>query len=210
MSMPVAFAFDFVKVITRQNSGFVAGNFARSGSAPCDSDSEFDDLQFELIYHDSPTSRDVMSEIHNWRMSEVVVYQELPLLNLSYIICRTLHEERTLRHMLGTTIAPRIIVEQRGSIFMRRGMFIDEIYWSDNVMFLKFHGPTGFTKDTYSITVTCDENGYRRQHSYSIAPTTLYRFPGLQASMNAVWRIELEGCLTYHGPIPSTSGLVIA
>jgi hypothetical protein len=143
-------------------------------------------------------------------MSEVVVDRELSLSQLSYVVCRTIHEERTLRFALGDVQLPRIIVEQRGSIFMRRGIFIDEIYWSSNMMYLKFHGPTDFTKDKYAINVTCNDGGVIRRRSYFVAPGVSYRFAELQASMDAIWRIEFEGCIAYHGPIPSTSGLVIA
>ena len=64
MSIPIAFAFDFVKAITRKDCGFVAGNFVKSGAAPSDSDQDFDNLQFDLIYHDAPLPRDRMAEIH--------------------------------------------------------------------------------------------------------------------------------------------------
>jgi ssDNA thymidine ADP-ribosyltransferase, DarT len=46
MSIPISFAFDFQKVITLQNVGFVPGNFARSGAAPLTGDAEFDHLNF--------------------------------------------------------------------------------------------------------------------------------------------------------------------
>jgi hypothetical protein len=210
MSIPITFAFDFVQVITSQGSGFVAGNFARSGAIPSDNDQDFDSLPFDLIYQDAPTLPDYRMEIHNWRMSEVVVGGQLPFSKLSYIVCRTIHEERTLRHLLGTTFAPRVIVEQRGSIFMRRGIFIDEIYLEEGMMHLKFHGPTGFTKETYAIKVICHDRGTVTDGLYSVNPGISYRFAGLQASAAAIWRIEFEGCLAYNGPIPSISGLVVA
>jgi hypothetical protein len=134
MSIPIAFAFDFKKVITLANCGFVPGNFAKTGAAPLSSDAEFDEMQFELVYHDSALTQEKMAEVHNWRMSEAVVSGILPLSYLSYVICRTIHEERTLRHALGSFPSPKTIVEQRGSIFMRRGIFIDEIYWASDLL----------------------------------------------------------------------------
>jgi hypothetical protein len=144
MSIPIAFAFDFQKVITLPNCGFVPGNFAKTGAAPLSGDAEFEKMQFDLIYHDSALPQEKMAEVHNWRMSEAVVSDALSLASLSYVICRTTHEERILRHALSGLAAPKIIVEQRGSIFMRRGMFIDEIYWASNLLNIQFHGPTGF------------------------------------------------------------------
>ena len=93
---------------------------------------------------------------------------------------------------------------------MRRGIFIDEIYWSDGMMHLKFHGPTDFTRDNYKLNVTLSDRGVVNGGSYSVKPWVTYRFGGLRTSANAIWRIELEECLAYYGPIPSTSGLVVA
>jgi hypothetical protein len=209
MSIPIAFAFDFQKVITLPNSGFVPGNFARTGASPLTGDSEFDNMQFELIYHDSALAQDRMALVHNWRMSEVVVLASLPLSNLSYVICRTPHEERSFRHALGNHAVPKIIVEQKGSIFMRRGMFIDEIYWASGLLHINFHGPTGYTKDRYSIKVTCWDGAAQHEQSYLAAPGR-YQFPGITASEDAIWRVEFEGCVVHHAPIPSTSGLVVS
>jgi len=209
MSIPIAFAFEFQKVITLRDSGFVPGNFARTGAEPLTGDNEFDKMQFDLIYHDSALSPDRMAEVHNWRMSEVVVMTSLPLSKLSCVICRTPHEARTLRYALRNHASPKIIVEQKGSIFMRRGMFIDEIYWKANLLHMSFHGPTGFTKDRYAIKVTCWDGAARHERRYLAAPGS-YHFPGITASKEAVWRIELEGCVVHDAPIPSTSGLVIS
>jgi hypothetical protein len=89
MSIPVAFAFDFKKIITLPNCGFVPGNFAKTGAAPLSGGVEFDKMQFELVYHDSALSQEKMAEVHNWRMSEAVVSGTLSLSHLSFVICRT-------------------------------------------------------------------------------------------------------------------------
>ena len=90
---------------------------------------------------------------------------------------------------------------------MRRGMFIDEIYWASDLLNIQFHGPTGFTKDAYKVKVTCWDNNTPREGNFTLAPGG-YRFPSIPASKDAVWKIEIEDCLVYFAPIPSTSGLV--
>ena len=208
MSIPIAFAFDFVQVITLPTSGFVPGNFARTGAAPLSTDRDFDGLSFENIYHNSAPSPERMAEIHNWRMSEVVVWDHLDLSSLSRVICRTTQEERTLRHLLaGVRQLPKIAVEQKGAVFMRRGMFIDEIYWENDLLYLKFHGPVGFTRDKYSLVVHCSEPGITRTKRYCVAPGR-YRLADLAARSDAVWRVELEDCVVYEAEAPSVSGLV--
>lgn len=209
MSVPIAFAFDFSKVMTIANSGFVPGNFAKAGAAPLSGDAAFDKMDFDLVYHDSPLTRDRMAEVHNWRMSEVVVQNALPLTNLSYMICRTTHEERMLRYALRDVAGiPKIIVEQKGSIFMRRGMFVDEIYWQSGLLHMQFHGPTGFTKEKYAIKISCWDGVSFYEKNYVASPGK-YHFPGITASKDAIWRVELEGCVIYHATAPSTTGLVV-
>jgi len=209
MAIPIAFAFDFVKVMTGADCGFVSGNFARTNAALYTADRDFDNLQFDLIYHDAALTQEKGNEVRNWRMSEVVVKRELALSSLSCVICRTIHEERTLRYALKDTIAPRIIVEQRGSIFMRRGMFIDEIYWFSGMLHIKFHGPTDYTKDRYSVKVTCRDGRSKDARNYMLQPGN-YHFADLRASADAIWKIELESCVAYEGSVPSRTGLVVA
>jgi ssDNA thymidine ADP-ribosyltransferase, DarT len=209
MSVPIAFAFDFQKVITLPTAGFVPGNFAKTGAAPFTGDAEFNKMPFDLIYHDSPLTPEKQAEVHNWRMSEVVVADALSLSNLAFVVCRTTHEERSFRHAVGNSaVGFKIIVEQRGSIFMRRGMFIDEIYWASNLLHIRFHGPTVYPQERYSVKVCCWDDGCPPQGGeFALAPGA-YHFPSLPASREAIWRIELEGCVVYHAPIPSVSGLV--
>jgi hypothetical protein len=207
MSIPIALAFDLQQVITLPDSGFVPGNFAKTGAALRTTEAEFDTMQFDLIYHDAALNADNMAEVHNWRMSEVVVKDWLPLSSLSFVICRTTHEERTLRHALGKHHAPNTIVEQKGAIFVRWGMFIDEIYWASDRLYLKFHGPSKYTKDQYRMRVVCWDRGTQRDENFLVKPG-YYRLESLPASKDAIWRIELEGCVVYHAPVPSMSGLV--
>jgi hypothetical protein len=204
ISMPVAFAFVLPKVITLPGSGFVPGNFAKSTAAPLTGDAAFDTMPFDLIYHDAAFGPDKKDEVLNWRMSEVVVEDQLSLSHLSCVICRTVHEERTLRYALGNQILPTILVEQKGSIFMRRGMFVDEVFWASGNLHLKFHGPTVFPKDRYAMKVICWDGGVQREGNFQIAPG-YYRFTSMPASEDAIWQIELEGCVIYRAEIPSMS-----
>jgi len=208
MSIPVAFAFEFQRVITLPGSGFVPGNFAKSGTAPLTEDAEFDALPFDLIYHDAALPPGKIAEVHNWRMSEVVVPTSLSLNNLSCVICRTTHEERTLRHLLGGNAAPNIMVEQRGSFFMRRGMFMDEVFWSAGRLNFQFHGPTVYAKDNYNLRVVCHDRGKTREACFTVKGAKRYHISSMPASKDAVWEIYLENCIVYHAQAPSVAGLV--
>ena len=210
MSIPITFVFDFVKLMTSPNVYFTSGNFAKTGTAILDGDIAFDALDFSLIYHDSnPGSR--MSEIHNMRMSEVIVPDFLPLTTLSAIVCRTTHEERMFRYLLdGAGLAhPNIKLEQRGSIFFRRAIFIDELAIIGGVLNIKFHAPLSFYKESYHINVKVFERrAGMRECNYKV-PNGLWSFPNLKVVSDAIWQISIEGCLAYEGTIPSSAGLIV-
>jgi ssDNA thymidine ADP-ribosyltransferase, DarT len=158
MAIPVAFAFDFERVMTLENAFFVSGNFAKQGQAPLSGDLNFDSLDFSKIYHEAPLSRELVSEYNDWRMSEVVVKGELSLDCVSSIVCRTIHEERMLKDILGADVPPTLTVEQRRGVFVRKGIFIDEIFWETGNLIFSFHGPLISPKPSYSIKVTCSVN----------------------------------------------------
>ena len=210
MSIPITFVFDFVKLMTSSKVFFTSGNFARTGTAILDGDPAFDGLDFSLIYHDSaPGSR--MVEIHNMRMSEVVVPDFLPLTSLSAVICRTTHEARMFGYLLDKSRLshPNIRVEQRGSIFFRKAIFIDELSIIGGVLNLKFHSPVYHSKENYDITVRVFEgNGSSRVGSFRV-PNGAWSFPTLKVRSDAIWQITIEGCLAYEGPVPSSVGLIV-
>jgi hypothetical protein len=210
MSIPIAFAFDLTAVLADDASAFVPGNFAKTGAAPLVGDDEFDKLPFSEIYHDGGLPPDKVTEVNTWRMSEVVVPDALGLENLSFVICRTIHEERTLRHLLASLpkfALPKIIVEQKESIFMRRGIFIDEIYWQNGVLHFLFHHPISSPQSDYEVHVEYTDQGAKKEQTAKLAPGR-YQFPGLPASADAVWRIEIEGCIVYHAKAPALAGVV--
>lgn len=202
MSIPVAFAFDFIEVMTDPTSAFLYGNFAKSGATMLSGDPDFDSLDFDLIYHDAATTVETREEIHNCRMSEVVVRNALDLSKLSSVICRTPHEARTLEHMLRTrgVAAPKILIEQRGGIFFRRGIFLDQVYTVDGALIFKFHPPTVSPQPEYEVKLT--KVGEEWSSTLNLKASA-WRIRGVDAKPETVWQIEIDGCLAYLGKVPS-------
>jgi hypothetical protein len=210
MSMPVCLVFDLPRVLAISGAGVVPGNFAKSNSAPLYTDEGFRSLDFESVYHEGPLADGLKVAVNEWRMSEVVVPGELDLRHLSAVVCRSIHEERTLRHLLQQAdVKPstNILVEQRNSIFVRRGIFIDELYWQNDFLHMKFHGPVVAAQDAYDVNVTCIDQGSIKTLNFQLSAKKYY-FPSMPATRDAVWRIEIEGCCVYHARVPSLSGLV--
>jgi hypothetical protein len=135
-------------------------------------------------------------------MSEVVVHEALDLSLLSRIVCRTSHELRTFEHLLEElgVAPPKIIIEQRGSIFMRMGIFLDEVYALDGDFYFKFHAPTKSPQPEYKVRISKVGEGWER--IYSLRAEQLWRIQKASAMPDTVWRIEVEGCLAYLGKVP--------
>jgi hypothetical protein len=201
MSIPVALAFDFPSVMTDPNSAFLDGNFAKSGAKPLSGDTAFDTLNFDLIYHDAATTEENRAEIHNARMSEVVVRGALDLAQLSSAVCRTPHEARTLEHMLRDlgVPAPKIMIEQRRSIFVRNGIFLDNVYAVDGDLVFKFHPPTVSPQAEYEVVIRKVGEAWSKKYKLK---AQAWRVEGASAKPNTIWEIEIEGCLAYRGRVP--------
>ena len=131
MSIPVMLVFDLERVLTSAGAFFLPSNFAHAGAQPLNGDNAFAQLPFAKIYHDSslPTSPATRAEILDARMAEVVFDRPLPVDLLTTVVCRTSHELETLKSFVPAgAVARPMVVEQNGSIFMRREIYVDEIY----------------------------------------------------------------------------------
>jgi hypothetical protein len=197
--------FDLVSVLTMPQTCFVVGNFANSNQALHSTDAEFEEVDFNKVYHASGSGGD-MQEIRNLRMSEVVVPERLHLHSLRQVLCRTIHEERYLRWLLGPGVWNfNIIVETSGSIFFREGMFVGELYTQAGELHLQFNSPVKAPQESYEIFVSC---GPRRMR-YDLKPSQWRILDPINRDPSAVWRVEIEGCTAYEGPVP-TAGPVLA
>jgi hypothetical protein len=206
MSVPVMFIFDFISVMVMENSFFVSGNFASLAAVPQQGDKNFDRLNFNHIYHDSNVSQDMMQTIHDARMAEVVVSSSLSLSHLRAVVCRTVHEESMLRYMLrGTNLSGyRFVVEKGGSVFFRRGIYITEIYTLNGNLHFTFTSPSVAPKVKYQVVVACQNARF----NFDLEPKR-WRVPQItNHDPDAVWRVEIEGCLAYEGPVPASIPIV--
>jgi hypothetical protein len=208
MSIPIMFVFDFVSVMALESTRFVSGNFASLAAIPQQGNSNFNLLNFDHIYHDSAVSADMMQTIQDARMAEVVVSEELSLDHLRAVVCRTVHEESMLRYMLREYDIKkyRMTVEKGGSIFFRRGIYINEVYTQQGYLHFDFTSPSVSPRERYSVSVKCGSARY----DFNLAPTR-WRVPQINNhDPAAVWRIEIEGCLAFEGPVPATNMPIVA
>lgn len=207
MAIPIMLVFDFKSLMAEPNSYFVAGNFASQALQPQQGDNNFNNLNFDYIYHDSPVTPDMKQLIQDARMAEVVVRDTINLdQHLKAVVCRTIHEERMLRHLIqGTNVSNiRFLVEKSGSLFFRRGIYISELYTNQGTLHFEFAAPSTAQKTHYSVRVGCGACSF----SFNLEPKR-WRVPQIaNADPNAEWRIEIEECLAFFGPVPASSPIV--
>jgi len=205
MSIPVMFAFDLEKVLTWRHAYFLAGNFARAAAAPQTGDVAFRALDFAKIYHDGPTTAENRVEIHDARMAEVVADHAIPVSMAKSVICRTPHELATLKAGLGKRLGkPPIVVEKQNSLFMRRQIYISEIFCE------RGHIHISITTSVHAGSAPVSYRIYSSESEQSgFLPSSRVRFNGFKAvDPNTVWTVELEGCVAYRAPIPWSDQLV--
>jgi hypothetical protein len=205
MSMPVMLVFDFKSVLTLNEAGFLAGNFAHLGQEVLRSNDAFDRLNFAHIYHDSGTSGELGATIREARMSEVVVREALSTAHLSAVVCRTAHDLASLKHLLaGHSVGAPMLVEGETAIFQKKGIYIRELYSDHGAIHLTLAAPESGGMQGVLVRLTSSENTWRAH-----VDTTRFVAEDLVAlSRDTTWTIEIEGCLAYRAPIPWTSGVV--
>ncbi|MFL7902586.1 DarT ssDNA thymidine ADP-ribosyltransferase family protein [Azospirillum argentinense] len=208
MSVPIMLAFDAASVLTAPETAFTDRNFAHQ-IVPGHDEAYFDQINFNDVYHDRPTSADRNNEIQDRRMAEVVFPGNLTLEgHLRFIICRSVFDRDTLIYLLGPTAAQYrrlMIVEQvRGSTFFHKGLYIKSISVSGGRLHVGLKPPDQMpTNGRYDVAVTRIENG---QHFAMAAGEIDANIPAFNVTLpqkNKVTHvgINLEGVLAYCGPI---------
>lgn len=93
-------------------------------------------------------------------------------------------------------------VEQNGSMFMRKEIYLDEIYTKDG------HIHVGLTNFGLGPNVAYRLSSAERTEDGQITARRSYFSTFTVANPNTIWTLEIEGCLAYRGRIPSASGVV--
>lgn len=127
--VPIFFLFDSKAILTRSDSKFSDGNLAVTGVQGLYSTAnDLSSFDFRKIYHDSPHNNQTITYHKN---AEVVVPNELDLVNLKYIVCRTPAERETLLDLLPKAVfnkwSSKILIDTKANFFFRRWSFIQTV-----------------------------------------------------------------------------------
>jgi len=124
--VPVFFLFDSKEILTRDDCRFSEGNLAAVGVQGLRSTAEeLAAFDFRKIYHDSPHHDNNITFHKN---AEVVVLNELDLLALKFIVCRSPAEKESLLNLLPTDIfnrwSSKILIDTKANFFFRKWAFL--------------------------------------------------------------------------------------
>jgi hypothetical protein len=206
MSIPVMFLFDFVSVITLPGAKFSNGNVQRSRTF-LDGDAAFDQLDFDSIYYDAPTTSENKDYITNIRMSEVSVEGHVPLTpHLRGIVFRTQSDMQTFEYLLeqaGVVCPYKLIVERaRGTLFLARALYLNDLSFTGNTISLTFNFPTDFSPADRVYKVFINQMVGNSSKTYD-KPVELkamtFNVTNYDPNPLGVWLIKLEDQLAFKG-----------
>jgi hypothetical protein len=216
-SIPVTFLFDFASVMTLEGVKFTKGNIQRAKNTQLEGDTAFDTLDFNSIYHDDSVSQNEKDYIHDCRMAEVMIPNNLPLdPHLKAIFFRTRWDLETFRFLLqgaGAAFNGKVQVEQiTNSLYMHMGLYIIDLDVLQGTLHMRFHLPIDYSpKDgNYKVKIEQSAPGvvgriYEKDISLQKGSLAVSNF---LSNADAIWRITLEDVLAFNGRLPHTQSEV--
>lgn len=206
MSIPVCFVFQLHRILCRPDACFSSGNVQRSHDFKT-GDEAFEKLDFGAIYHDSWTDSSNRAYVHDCRMAEVAVKNQLQLAGaLQAIMFRTSWDLETFRYLLNESrlhCPYQMGVEQvRGSLFMSEGLYITDLNFSDDRIQLSFHFPlrNSPADKSYEVCVVqeCLEGTARLDNKIVLDKPSL-SIVKYRTNPDSLWTIHLEKELAFRG-----------
>lgn len=204
-AMPVYLLFDLEEVICRADSLFSFGSLARPNVEVYASAQRFEQLPFDLVYHDSRFTREERDDIIFHRHAEVIVRDRIDLHSLRWILCRSAAEFETLRDLLPGDVwarwRDRIGVRSDYNLFNREWVYVDRVSLSPTHVTFHFN-PARHPNDCglfdVGVDVRADDRIYVWQQSgIDINSRLDFQFP---CSVNRYTiRLTLDKKIAYAG-----------
>lgn len=216
MSIPIILMLDAEEVLALPGVGFSCRKLAHIGEEAHFNEQGFDSIAFNDVYHQGPPGVR-MREIQDRRMAEVIVPRVLSLQScLKHIVCRTIYDERTIRHFASESadgLLSKIRVPNRVTdFFFCRDTFIHRLEISAGHIHLKlFQGRNYNSGQSVHCIVRQMKDGRTVRHAdfEQAINNDGVRIGPFADPENSTWRIEIEDVLAFEGTLPfQTSTLV--
>lgn len=143
------------------DSEFSDGNMAKTGVRYGGDQDLFEQIPFDLVFHNSGFSQADRERIVFHRHAEVLVPNSLPLIPcLGFIACRTAAERQTFLHLLPAESREfwesKVIIVL--NLFERRWTFVEEVVEVDDTITFRFN-PNTTTPGPFQVRFEYQENG---------------------------------------------------
>jgi hypothetical protein len=205
--VPVYLLFDFESVICREDSLFSFGSLARKNAEVFNDASHFEQMPFELIYHDSRFEAEERSQIIFHRQAEVVVPQTISTDYIRMIWCRSQAEYDTLRHELPSDLwvlwKDRITARTDYNLFNREWIYVDHAYLDHHRALFRFNPPRSIM-DVGLFDVRIEVAAQDKQYLWHVDDAGLGRqlqvdLTDVKTTNGYTLRVYLDGYLAYAG-----------
>ncbi|MCU0498825.1 MAG: DarT ssDNA thymidine ADP-ribosyltransferase family protein [Anaerolineae bacterium] len=212
IGLPIYLLFDLEGILCRQESRFTDGDPTTTNRTFAKA-SQFAQMPFELIYHDSFVYADQREEIMQSRRAQVIVPDQLGLEMLQYIWCRSRAEYETLRSILPTDVwrkwRDKITVRTDYTLFYRRWTYVEDTLLTAESVQFQFHPAAQDADRQFSarLTVISDDQRYEWFEERWIAQDEwIFTLP--QALPHYTVRLELDDTVAYQGEFRQSDGLI--
>ena len=204
--VPVFLLFDFVKLLSREDSRFSSGNIASSGVDIYDEIEDLNQLEFENIYHRGSTFHESNpSHITYCRHAEVLIPNELNIYDyIEYVFVRSEAEKQTLLYHLDTSIKQKLEQKIRihtNGLFYADRFYIENIHLVDDIFHIFFSKATNDKFDfIFKVTNNDTELSYKKEvPQVSLeSKTVTFKIKPEYVSKNMSLEIKIDGSLAYE------------
>ena len=210
---PVYLLFDLESVICMPDARFSAGDPAVMKKTFATSNA-FDELPFEMIYHDGAPKPAEKDEVLQSRRAQVQVPGPLTLEPLQLIWCRSEAEADMLRALLPDPIrrqwGDQITARADFGLFHRRGAYIETVQLRSHLARIAFHVGNG--ESVFSLRAEFeDSSGKIRAWSETldlVEPVTLKLLPEDAPEQPYKLRVYIDDLMAYMGQFMTSDSLL--
>jgi len=215
--LPIFLLFDFIKLLSKDNSHFSSGNIAAINADLYSDITKLNSLEFEYIYHRGYI-QDPLNTRHivYCRHAEVLIPNELNIYDyLLYICVRSQAEKETLLYYLDINIAKKL----KDKLLVRsNGLFEPHRLYVENVKFINGRIEIGFsmpTTDKYVMkaTVINKDTGRKWEHDTKDVISLESKNIGITLKEEYIgsvieFKLEIDGNVAYHNNLDNEDILV--
>jgi hypothetical protein len=214
--LPVYLLFDMEAVLCQQNVRFGAADPAYAKVNTYTTASAFNDLPFEMIYHDSYVRPDEREEVMQSRRAQVIVPGQLGLESLQYIWLRSNAEYDTLRAMLPADLwrqwRDKITTRTDYTLFHRRWTYVDEALLTEKNARLRFNMAALESDRTFEARAEAETSQGRQfvwtDESFVAGDDLIMELSSLDTPVCYTLRFFLDDTLAYMGQYQASDGVL--